>query len=90
VLTLKKQHLAYASPIKDSEMLKHHRGMQSINHTKCTKVSTYTIAIKRHRGMNSIKICDNILIRKKWVKMHRDVAVSRKFSYVAQKHSRHF
>ncbi|MDP3386419.1 MAG: hypothetical protein Q8S24_04225 [Eubacteriales bacterium] len=57
--------LAYASPIKDSEMLKHHRGMQSINHTKCTKVSTYTIAIKRHRGMNSIRICDNILIREK-------------------------
>jgi len=57
--------LANASPIKDAEMLKHHRGIQSINHTECTKVYKYKIAIKHHRGMNGIRICENILIREK-------------------------
>ncbi len=57
--------LAYASPIKDTEVLKHHRGIQSIKYTECTKVAKYKIAVKRHRGMNSMRICDNILIREK-------------------------
>lgn len=56
-------NLAYASPIKDSEILKHHRGVQILKHTPCTKVSKNETTIKRHRGLNSIGVCCNTLIR---------------------------
>jgi hypothetical protein len=55
---------AYASPIKDTEILKHHRGIQNVKQSTCIKISTYEVT-QRHRGMNSIRICDNILIKEK-------------------------
>jgi len=53
---------AYASPINEAEILKHHRGIQNVKHTTCIKILTYEVT-QRHRGMNSIRRCDNILVK---------------------------
>jgi hypothetical protein len=55
---------AYASPIKDAEILRHHRGMQNISHTTFSKTSTCTVA-HGHRGIYNIRLCENMPKREK-------------------------